>query len=128
MRVPREVVQLLADLRAFLQDQCEPPVYVSDRRLVKAVALMQVAAYTNGREVVSVYDCLLLQHVLWNRPEESERIADWMLGQLANDNGMQQMQYLLSGMFGRACKALSKDDELAKIREVRCKEWYTLGT
>lgn len=79
---------------------------------------MQVAAYTNGRDVVSVYDCLLLQHVLWNRPDEAERIADWMLGQLANDNGMQQMQYLLSGMFGRACKALSKDDELVKIREV----------
>lgn len=25
-----------------LQEKCEPPVYVSDRRLVKAVALMQV--------------------------------------------------------------------------------------
>lgn len=26
------------------QEKCEPPVYVSDRRLVKAVALMQVGA------------------------------------------------------------------------------------
>lgn len=39
--VPEEVVDLLADLREHLQDKCEPPVYVSDRRLVKAVALMQ---------------------------------------------------------------------------------------
>ena len=41
MAVPEEVVDLLADLREHLQDKCEPPVYVSDRRLVKAVALMQ---------------------------------------------------------------------------------------
>ena len=42
--VPADVLNLVADLRAFLQDKCEPPVYVSDRRLVKAVALMQVRA------------------------------------------------------------------------------------
>ena len=50
-----------------LQEKCEPPVYVSDRRLVKAVALMQVAAYTSGRSQVAEYDCLLLRHILWQR-------------------------------------------------------------
>jgi MoxR-like ATPase len=44
VKVPNEVVQLLADLRTYLQDKCEPPVYVSDRRLVKAVTLMQVGS------------------------------------------------------------------------------------
>jgi MoxR-like ATPase len=42
VRVPQHVIQLLADLRSYLQEKIEPPVYVSDRRLVKAVALMQV--------------------------------------------------------------------------------------
>jgi hypothetical protein len=42
VRVPQNVIQLLADLRSYLQEKIEPPVYVSDRRLVKAVALMQV--------------------------------------------------------------------------------------
>ena len=42
MSVPRDIILLLADLRSYLQEKCEPPVYVSDRRLVKAVALMQV--------------------------------------------------------------------------------------
>ena len=41
MAVPEEIVNLLADVRSFLQDKCEPPVYVSDRRLLKTVALMQ---------------------------------------------------------------------------------------
>ena len=45
MKVPGEVIQTLADLRQWLQDKCEPPVYVSDRRLVKAVALMQVGLW-----------------------------------------------------------------------------------
>lgn len=116
VRVPREVVELLADLRTYLQEKCEPPVYVSDRRLVKAVQLMQVAAYTNGRTAVSVYDCLLLQHIMWNTPDEAERIYDWLLGQLAADDGMKQMDYLLSGMFGRACKSLSNEEECGKIR------------
>lgn len=43
VRVPQHVIQLLADLRTYLQEKIEPPVYVSDRRLVKAVALMQVS-------------------------------------------------------------------------------------
>lgn len=41
--VPDAVQQLLVDLRSFLQEKCEPPVYVSDRRLLKAVNLLKVA-------------------------------------------------------------------------------------
>jgi AAA lid domain len=40
--VPDEVLGLLADLRELLQNKMEPPVYVSDRRLVKAIALLKV--------------------------------------------------------------------------------------
>ena len=57
----------------------------------------QVAAYTNGRTSVSEYDCLLLRHILWQRPEESERIYDWVINALASDDGLKQPQYLLSG-------------------------------
>ena len=57
---------------------------------------MQVAAYTNGRTLVSEYDLLLLQHVLWQRPEEAQRVADYLLGQLASDSGG-QIDMLLQG-------------------------------
>jgi hypothetical protein len=110
--------------RSYLQDKIEPPVYVSDRRLVKSVALMQVggaswgavcltgvvwcldyrtfnqpppppkkkvAAYCNGRDAVTEYDCLLLEHVLWSTPEVAPKIADWLLAQLAIDDGMKQV-------------------------------------
>ena len=42
VKVPMDVIDLLTDLRAYLQEKCEPPVYVSDRRLVKALQLLQV--------------------------------------------------------------------------------------
>lgn len=119
VRVPAEVVELLTDLRAYLQDKCEPPVYVSDRRLVKSIGMLKVAAYTSGRNVVSQYDCLLLQHVLWSRPEDKEKIYDWLLSQLAVDDGIKQVQYLLAGMFGRACRvgAGAGGEEGAELRQ-----------
>lgn len=44
VKVPTEVVHLMVDLRSWLQEKCEPPVYVSDRRLVKAVDIMKVTS------------------------------------------------------------------------------------
>ena len=31
-------------------------------------AMLQVAAYTSGRDTVTLDDCLLLQHILWAAP------------------------------------------------------------
>ena len=109
--VPNSVVDLIVDLRAFLQDKCEPPVYVSDRRLVKSVALLRVCAYTNGRKAVSEFDCLLLANILWQRPSECQMIRDWILERLAQDRGVEQVQYLLAGLFGRACRADGDPEE-----------------
>jgi len=35
-------VALNCNLRHYITDKCEPPVYVSDRRLVKSIALLRV--------------------------------------------------------------------------------------
>ena len=115
VEVSAEILNIVADLRTYLQDKCEPPIYVSDRRLVKSVALLQVAAFSSGRLYVTPKDCMLLQHVLWQRPEESEKIYEWLLKALTQDDGMQQLQYLLSGMFGRACKSLNNPEQVAEV-------------
>ena len=132
-----------------------------------------------GRARVSEYDCLLLRHCLWQRPDEAERIYDWLLrwggrvaqlgarwagagtrsaawgwaagtrgrvhvsrpgrggeplrpaltaplplplpcsirSNLASDDGLQQMHYLLSGMFGRACQNLGNDGNIAELAQ-----------
>jgi MoxR-like ATPase len=115
--VPQSVVDLIVDLRAHLQDKCEPPVYVSDRRLVKSVALLRVAAYTNGRNAVSEFDCLLLANVLWQRPSEANTVREWILERLAQDRGVDQVQYLLAGLFGRACRADGDKSECEALRQ-----------
>jgi MoxR-like ATPase len=76
------------------------------------VAAAQVAAYCNGRDTVTEYDCLLLQHVLWQRPDQADRIADWVLGQLSVDDGLKQVQYLMSGLYSRACRTLGRPDKV----------------
>ena len=61
--MPEEIVNLLSDVRSFLQDKCEPPVYVSDRRLLKTVALMQarclcLSVVRAGGRVASHWCCV----------------------------------------------------------------------
>lgn len=43
--VPDSVIDLLTSLRMHLQDKAEPPVYVSDRRFMKSVQLLQVGGW-----------------------------------------------------------------------------------
>ena len=57
----------------------------------------QVAAHTNGRDTINKFDCLLLQHMLWQRPEESQRILDFLLERLAIESSTQQTDYLFDG-------------------------------
>ena len=72
--VPDNVVALLCALREWC---CAESIPVSDRRWRKIVKLLQVSALTNGRKVVSIWDCWLLQHCLWNTPEDREKIYQW---------------------------------------------------
>lgn len=74
VELPDDVVALLCEFR----DWCTAhDLRVSDRRWRKLVKLLQVSAFTNGREQVSVWDCWLVQHCLWNAPEEHEKVYDW---------------------------------------------------
>lgn len=45
-------------LSQIVQDKCEPPVYVSDRRFMKSINMLQVAAFADGRSQV-VLQCQL---------------------------------------------------------------------
>jgi MoxR-like ATPase len=72
--VSAEVASLLKAMRKHCQDQKIP---VSDRRWRKALFLLQVAAHTDGRSAVSVWDCWLLQHCLWHKPEEITALGKW---------------------------------------------------
>ena len=56
-----------------------------------------MAAFTSGRAAVSRFDCLLLQHVLWQRPDEAPRIADWLIARLAVGDSLKSLDYSVAG-------------------------------
>ena len=72
--VPDDVTGLLYDLREWCGAE---KISVSDRRWRKVVKLLQTSAWTGGRDAVSIWDCWLLQHCLWSRPEDREKIYEW---------------------------------------------------
>lgn len=63
MHVPSRIYELLKRLRAHLRGM---HISISDRRLLKAVRLMQVAAYSLGATELVEVDLLVLKHVLWD--------------------------------------------------------------
>lgn len=77
--LPAAVAALLGELRAHLQ---AGEVYVSDRRWVKIARLLRVAAASEGREAVSLWDLLLLP---WCTAPDAARqgaVADWLCTRL----------------------------------------------
>ncbi len=74
VRLSDEVLRLLTALRDFLAAE---GIYVSDRRWRKTVKLLKTSAHTNDRDVVSIWDCALLQHCLWSEPAQREKISAW---------------------------------------------------
>ena len=65
---------------------------------------MQVAAYTSGKDSVSLLDCLLLEHILWQQPDQQSRITDFLLSQISEDDGLQSADYIFASTYviGRA--------------------------
>ncbi|EIE24598.1 hypothetical protein COCSUDRAFT_40953 [Coccomyxa subellipsoidea C-169] len=117
VELPDAVIDILTSLRNYLQDKCEPPVYVSDRRFMKSVNLLQVAAHADGRDQVHEYDCLLLEHVFGQRPDDAHKVKQFVLDTIASDPGLQQTELVFLGLFGRACRVLEARDQQARPSE-----------
>ena len=77
--LPDEVAALLAELRALLAGE---QVYVSDRRWVKVAWLLKVAAASEGRAAVAIWDLWLLPWCVAPSLERQASINAWLTGRL----------------------------------------------
>ena len=77
--VPAEVVNLLGSLRTHFAGI---PLFVSDRRWVTIVWLLRVAAASEGRSAVAVWDLLLLPWLTAPDAERQAAVADWLAARL----------------------------------------------
>eukprot|EP01026_Neomeris_dumetosa_P047707 TRINITY_DN4104_c0_g2_i3.p1 TRINITY_DN4104_c0_g2~~TRINITY_DN4104_c0_g2_i3.p1 ORF type:complete len:544 (-),score=85.15 TRINITY_DN4104_c0_g2_i3:31-1662(-) len=119
--VPANIIEVVVSLRQWLQSKCEPPIYVSDRRLVKALGLLKVSAYTNGRKNVGMMDLTLLANILWQRPDEYQKIFDKILELVsAGDSGMDGQNFILAGLYKRCVqKNADRPGLLDEIQEFK---------
>ncbi len=86
VQIPAAVQNLLIRCR----EECiAKQIQVSDRRWRKVVKLLKVSAASNGRNEVSLWDCGLLEHCLWEKPKASmesggisqrEALQSWYAG------------------------------------------------
>ena len=67
-----DACHLMKNLRTFMRD--EHNSIISDRRLVKGTQLLKICAASHGRDQVDPIDCILLQHCMWQLPEQREVI------------------------------------------------------
>lgn len=74
-----ETADLLAELREHLGGE---KIYVSDRRWVKVVWLLKVAAATDGRAELSAWDLWLLPWCTAPDAAGQSVVNDWLLGRL----------------------------------------------
>lgn len=86
---------------------------------MKAVQTLQVVAFADGRDRVNEYDCLLLEHIFGNRPDDSQKVKSYVTETIASDPGLQQSALVFLGLFGRACRILEtqSSDEMSEIKD-----------
>ena len=90
VRMPPEVGEAIrgiwaAHKEAFKEDRRE---YLSDRRLVKLLKLLRVSAATNHRTEVDLSDAMLLQHCLWNHPDNMDKVREIVITTLKRHSVM----------------------------------------
>lgn len=67
-----EAMQFLIELRKWC---AENQIQVSDRRWRKIASMLRVSAFTNGQSQVTIWDCWLVQHCIWEKTEQAELVA-----------------------------------------------------
>ena len=60
---------------------------------------------------VHEYDCLLLEFVFGNRPDDAQKVRAYVLETIASDPGLQQTELVFLGLFGRCCRIMERPDD-----------------
>mgnify|MGYP000105681613 CR=1 FL=1 len=85
VEVPAEVLNTLQLILFKIEQYNQQPnnavsqILIYDRRWKKIVRLLRAAAFLHGRERVNLMDCFLMEHCLWNGPEQRETLREMIV-------------------------------------------------
>ena len=86
VEVPPEVLNTLQLILFRIEQYNEQPnnapnpIRIYDRRWKKTVRLLRTSAFLHGRDHVNLMDCFLMEHCLWNDPDQRETIREMIVG------------------------------------------------
>lgn len=81
--IPPVICNIICEIRDVLRDvnmagnyfsDEETTPYVSDRRWRKIMGILKTSAFLNGRNNVDPSDCILMQHLLWDKDTQREDV------------------------------------------------------
>lgn len=84
VKIPPEVINVILVIKKYINSynnkkNNDLPIYVSDRRWVKIVKLLQTCAFLNGRENVDLMDCFLISNTIWDEVEHIEITKEFVV-------------------------------------------------
>ena len=85
----KEVLDVIHAVRVQLADA---KIYVSDRRWKKGVKILKTAAVLCGRGEVLPVDAMLLSSILWSKPEEVEKVGEFVRRAVADNSPYQHAE------------------------------------
>jgi MoxR-like ATPase len=101
--VSEAVRQALLELRVFLREKA---IEVSDRRWVRLVRALRIAAGTSGRDTVALEDLPLLDVLVAERAEQAALVREWVAERLGAAGDVQPER------LGRVVEAFERQLEL----------------
>ncbi|CAJ1443071.1 unnamed protein product [Effrenium voratum] len=117
LEVPDRLLATLTRLRCHLQSK---QVLLSDRRLVRAVKVLRVAAHAMGGVEVCELDLLLVQHIFWDRPSQSQEVIAWLHQDLleAEERALRATRWAVQGFASSERPSVTVTKRAMRLRDI----------
>jgi MoxR-like ATPase len=126
VEIPDQVLQMLISLtQSFVDIRSK----ISDRKLRKAISIMKVAAYYNGRDYLDYSDLCLLAHVSWRDYEQRDRVKEKLHdviygGKYISQNGFKSEISIITERYEWHMSKLQPYEDILNFK----REFYGSGT
>lgn len=115
--VPDEIKDIVIRIRD--QVQMATSTSISDRRLNKAIRVMQAHAVLEGRRVADVSDTEVLAHIFWDKPEHRTRVQAIALAHASADIAdLLSYEEIANSVWDTALKTGNMTDARKKLKDL----------
>ena len=114
--INENIIEKIINIKEKIQEKFGTLELISDRRIVKVIKVLKIAALSSGRNKLVIFDLLLLNYLLWKNEENIQEIEEIIKDEIL-DIGFLNIEKLNSiyekwnNHFNSFFKEQRKDDE-----------------